>query len=720
MSGSGTDPSRQDAPHPHSAVTDPTGQYLIVPDLGADLIRIFSIDASSGNLTACPSASTDAGDGPRHGTWWSPNNKSAKGLMLYTVNELSNSVSAWTVSYPSSGCLSLNKLQTLSTFETGNPPSSTLPVKAAGLRVRGTFLYAANSNDQIFGTGQDSLVTYSISSSGVLDFVEATNAHAWYPRTFSINYEGDLVATGRLGDLLASIDVATPGNDGQEDGLSAVVWEKSFSKNLRIPVPAEGTGSDSSEKLTIETCLKNATVPLDTKGSDTWDDDVEPFNARLAYIPKAVAVPTTVDHIQAAVACAVKLGLKATAKSGGHSYASLGLGGEDGHLMIELDRMYNVTLDSKTNVATVQPGARLGHIANVLWDQGKRGISAGTCPGVGVSGHSLHGGYGMSSHKYGLAADWIKSMTVVLANASIVRASASEHTDLFWALKGAGSSFGIVVEYEFDTFAAPDEVTYFNMPIQWNVSSAPAKLAALESYTENDMPADLTMRMFSSARSSQLEGMYFGNVTGLKRALKPLLEDTELKISQAVNTTWMDAFEHYANAPSDPTYPYSSQQTFYAKSLMLKGLNGTAAVNFAHYWFNETSTNDRAWWFQLDLHGGKHSAVTNGDHSMSSYAHRDKLYLIQFYDQSFFGGDPDDGHSFLDDWVSKTTAPLARSDWGMYINYADSRLNKTFAQDAYWVENVPRLQSIKAVVDPEEVFYSPQSIKPAVGGKVSG
>ena len=145
---------------------------------------------------------------------------------------------------------------------------------------------------------------------------------------------------------------------------------------------------------------------------------------------------------------------------------------------------------------------------------------------------------------------------------------------------------------------------------------------------------------------------------------------------------------------------------------MLKGLNGTSAKNFADYWFNEAPSNSRAWWFQLDLHGGKHSAVTNGDHSMSSYAHRDKLYLIQFYDQSFFGDYPSDGFSFLDDWVSQTTAPLVRAEWSMYINYADSRLNRTFAQDVYWGQHVPRLQSVKADVDPDEVFYFPQSIKP--------
>lgn len=246
MSGPGPIASRQDAPHPHAAITDPTGKYLIVPDLGADLIRIFSIAASTGQLTACTPAKADAGAGPRHGAWRSPNPASTNGLMLYTVNELGNSVTTWSVSYPSSGCLTLSKKQTVSTYASGSPPSpkASTPIKAAEVHIKDDFLYTSNRNDQLFGSGQDSLVTYNISSTGVLDFVEATNAHAWYPRTFSINKAGDAMAvggqtssniaiiardptTGRLGNLLASIQLGPLGRDGQEDGLSAVVWDES-------------------------------------------------------------------------------------------------------------------------------------------------------------------------------------------------------------------------------------------------------------------------------------------------------------------------------------------------------------------------------------------------------------------------------------------------------------------------------------------------------------
>ncbi|OTB02633.1 hypothetical protein M426DRAFT_61888 [Hypoxylon sp. CI-4A] len=231
---------RQNAPHPHAAQLDPAGKFLIVPDLGADFIRIFSIDAATGNLTACEPGQAGPGDGPRHGAWWAPEAGSTAGQRLYTVNELGNSVSSWTATYPEEGCLTLERKQTLATYAEGSAaPNGS---KAAEVHVSGNFLYAANRADETFGPQNDSLVTYAIDpSTGDISFVEATPAYAWFPRTFSINKAGDLLAvggqtssnvaiiardpaTGKLGDLLVNVPIATPGTPQQEDGLSVVVW----------------------------------------------------------------------------------------------------------------------------------------------------------------------------------------------------------------------------------------------------------------------------------------------------------------------------------------------------------------------------------------------------------------------------------------------------------------------------------------------------------------
>ena len=145
---------------------------------------------------------------------------------------------------------------------------------------------------------------------------------------------------------------------------------------------AASSGSLLTKHDSLSTCLAAASVPIDAPSSSNWTADALPYNKRLAYNPIAIAVPNALQHIQDAVKCAAQNGLKANAKSGGHSYASFGLGGEDGHLVIELDRMNAVkVVDNSTGVAMIEGGARLGHVATKLYTQGGRAMAHGTCPG---------------------------------------------------------------------------------------------------------------------------------------------------------------------------------------------------------------------------------------------------------------------------------------------------------------------------------------------------
>lgn len=163
----------------------------------------------------------------------------------------------------------------------------------------------------------------------------------------------------------------------------------------------------------------------------------------------------------------------------------------------------------------------------------------------------------MSSHLHGLALDWIVGMTVVLANSSIVHASETENADLFWAMRGAGSNFGIAALYEFNTFAAPSNVTWFTASLPLTKANGAAGLEALEDYVKNTMPAELNMRIFASSSFTQLEGQFFGDVESLRTALSPLLAKTGGSVQQAQSTDWLGALTHYGNGKLDVTHPYS-------------------------------------------------------------------------------------------------------------------------------------------------------------------
>jgi len=112
------------------------------------------------------------------------------------------------------------------------------------------------------------------------------------------------------------------------------------------------------------------------------------------------------------------------------------------------------------------------------------------------------------------------------------------------------------------------------------------------------------------------------------------------------------------------------------------------------------------------MHGGRESTIAAKSNSDTSYAHRDKLYIIQFYDRIDNGTYPADGTKFLNGWVDAITKPLKEEDFGMYINYADTTLDRKTANKLYYGKNLRKLEKLKAKYDPSELFYYPQSIEP--------
>lgn len=240
--------------------------------------------------------------------------------------------------------------------------------------------------------------------------------------------------------------------------------------------------------------LQNLDIPFIDATSPTWTAETTPYNLRVSAIPVLVVYANTPKQVQDAVACGVEAGLKVSARCGNHSYASMGLGGEDNHLVVDLTPMSRVVVDGSTNVATVEAGARLGHVANELLKQGGRAIAHGSCPGVGIAGHMLHGGYGWASHNKGLTLDWMIGAHVVLANGTRVHCSATENPDLFWALRGAGSNFGIVTSFELETFEAPRISTPFHVPLNWTTEKEKVEgVKALVEFAPT-APAELNMR----------------------------------------------------------------------------------------------------------------------------------------------------------------------------------------------------------------------------------
>ncbi|OHF01719.1 hypothetical protein CORC01_02910 [Colletotrichum orchidophilum] len=478
--------------------------------------------------------------------------------------------------------------------------------------------------------------------------------------------------------------------------------------NLAIALLALATFALSTPLEDLTACLRTASVPIASSPPT-------PYNLRLPVKPLLLVVPTTTPQIASAVACGARNGVGVSAKSGGHSYTSAGFGGEDGHLVINLDRMYGVTVASDGTTARVQAGARLGHVATELYRQGKRAISHGTCPAVGVGGHALHGGHGMVSRTYGLATDWIQAATVVLANGTITRCSATERPNLFWSIRGAGSSMAIVAELEFNTFAAPDKVTYFDIDLVWDVAKLPQVLVDTQEFART-MPAELTMSTTFNNDGVYLNGAYVGDDKAFRTAVQPLLAKIGVQVSSSKTVGWIDFIKHYAGVTDIDitTATYNEHDNSYASSLTTPALAKTTFQFLVDTIAKHGLTATRSWYMHMNFHGGPTSAVARPKTDDTAYVHRDKMLLFQLKDgvstsQTY----PADGFALLQGLRQSITRALGSDQWGMYANYPDSQVSGSEAPRIYWGSNLQRLEWIKADYDPTNVFRDAQSIQPA-------
>jgi hypothetical protein len=154
--------------------------------------------------------------------------------------------------------------------------------------------------------------------------------------------------------------------------------------------------------------------------------------------------------------------------------------------------------------------------------------------------------------------------TVVLANSTVVTTSATENPDLFWALRGAGSSFGVVSSFRFKTFAAPSQVTVFTVNLGWGSSgSCTSGWSTIQSYLQSGgMPSEMNMRIFGDNQQLQLQGLYHGSSGALQSAISPLLRSLGVSLSQSQTQGWMNAFSYYTfGGTVDSTHPYNTVRT---------------------------------------------------------------------------------------------------------------------------------------------------------------
>lgn len=214
------------------------------------------------------------------------------------------------------------------------------------------------------------------------------------------------------------------------------------------------------------------TLPADRyvlRGDAGYDAARVPWNQAVSQLPAAVATPRSAEEVAAIVRGAAGTGVRVAAQSTGHNAGPLADRDLGDVILVRTSALAAVAVDAARRTARAEGGA--------LWLPAVEAASAsglaalhGSSPDVGIVGYSLGGGIGWYARKLGLAANSVTAVELVVADGTVVRASADENAPLFWALRGGGGgSFGVVTALEFGLY--PIETAYAGLLV-WDISHA--------------------------------------------------------------------------------------------------------------------------------------------------------------------------------------------------------------------------------------------------------
>ena len=306
--------------------------------------------------------------------------------------------------------------------------------------------------------------------------------------------------------------------------------------------------------------LPALTGDLVTPDQPEWDLARRAWNLAVDQRPAMVALPADAGDVLAVVDYAIRNDLKIAPQGTGHNASAIA--SLEDTILVSTQRMRGVEIDVAAQTARVQAGTLWLEVTEAATPHGLFPLS-GSSPDVGVVGYTLGGGLSWLARKHGLAANNVTAIEVVTPDGRLVRATAEEHPDLFWALRGGGGNFGVVTAMELRLF--PYGELYAGM-LLWPYDRHAEVLRAWHTWTRT-APEEVTTSFriihfpplpelppFLSGRSVVvIDGAYAGEVAdGIEalaelRALEPEMDTWAASSPAVLSRIHMD--------PEDPM-PY--------------------------------------------------------------------------------------------------------------------------------------------------------------------
>lgn len=192
-----------------------------------------------------------------------------------------------------------------------------------------------------------------------------------------------------------------------------------------------------------------------TPDDDAYHDARALWNGRIDRFPAIIVRVASTDDVAAAIEFAREQGLRIAVRGGGHHVTGSAV--VDDGLVVDLSTLTEVAIDPDARTVRVGAGSRVSDVLAATQEHGLA-IACGSAAHNGVAGSTLGGAIGWARREHGLGVDSLRSVELVTVDGEVLTASAEEHPDLFWGVRGGGANFGVVTIFEFDCFELGPEV----------------------------------------------------------------------------------------------------------------------------------------------------------------------------------------------------------------------------------------------------------------------
>lgn len=452
----------------------------------------------------------------------------------------------------------------------------------------------------------------------------------------------------------------------------------------------------------VEALRTQLSGPLLMFGDAAYDETRAIWNGMIDRRPKYIIRCRNTNDVVAGVHFAREHGLSLAIKGGGHNVAGNAVC-DDG-VMLDLSLMRNVHVNAQTRTVRVDGGCLLSDVDTETQKHGLA-VSGGIVSHTGVAGLTLGGGFGWISRTYGLSVDNLLSAEVVTADGQVLRASETEHPDLFWGLRGGGGNFGVVTSFEFR--AAPLGPEVFSGIVAHRFEDAKAYMQFHAEYVRT-LPDEMTVWMVIRHApplpflDEDVHGnmmvlvpyVYVGDPAEGERLIQPVLNFGQphgAYIGTHLWTAWQSAF--------DGLNGHGARN--YWKSHHLRALTSEVidiVLDFARRMPSPTC--------EIFIPHMEGVAGRVAEHA-TAYAHRKAPFILNIHAR---WTDPADDEAHIS-WARNLHKATERFAQGVYVNFL-SEEGPDRVRDAYPPQTWQRLVDLKRRYDPDNLFHMNQNIRP--------